>query len=193
MIETIVYIFSKIDFIQICSIITPIVAVFVAIITYLSQKKHNENSVIPILDIVFGDYVNDIYVKVVNNGVGPATIKCVSCFSKEGEEDNLVGLVKIHNNIRRNGEMTEIELVTYNGFVNDIEGKTIPPNGSITFLRLETENAGNMAELRNCLKDIEINVNYTDIYSKKRWNSRRPLSFFGRTLKSDIVHDDQQP
>lgn len=64
---------------KILTIIIALAAVFISIITYRSQVEHNKNSVKPIIDISLGDYVNDLFAKVKNKGVGPAKIQSIHC------------------------------------------------------------------------------------------------------------------
>ena len=61
------------------SILISIVAVFISVQTFRSQKEQNKNSVRPILNVSVGDYEDNIYVRLHNNGVGPAIITRIQC------------------------------------------------------------------------------------------------------------------
>ena len=83
--------------ISVCSLVISAAAVVISLTTYWSQKEHNKNSVRPILNITFGDYENDLYIRVDNNGVGPAIVAGVTCtcchFSEPKSADSLIGLM----------------------------------------------------------------------------------------------------
>ena len=177
--------------ISVCSLVTSIVAIIIAIITYKSQVRHNKNSVKPILNIVVGDYEDDLYVKIVNNGVGPALINKTLCVNKRYKQEDfcliqnsrliqdpcLVHLIPHSVKFRD----SFVVLSHFTDFVENIEGRTIPPGDSITLLELSGKREKYNA-LRAILKDVTVTVHYSDVYNDKQPTTERALDFFGRTL-----------
>lgn len=159
------------EILNISSILVAICALFISYQNYSSQKAHNKNSVRPILNIILGDYQNTIFVKIVNNGVGPATIIDANFIKQSLSKKSLIEIIETNHTY---------ENITYLHFVHDIIGKTIPPAGSITFLKVQADSKPLFA-LRNDLKSIDITIKYVSIYEDS-WTVNRDLSYFGRTL-----------
>lgn len=162
--------------------ITSIMAVAISFITYKSQKKHNQNSVRPILDIIFGDYEDDIFVKVVNNGVGPGIIRSVEFKKGTEEEGSLIALMPKKIMVKIDGRTVEAELQEYVTFMEEVDGRAIPPGGEILFLRYQPEGKYDLYGIRKALSDIMVTIRYTDIYEKKTWEAKRMFDFFGRLI-----------
>lgn len=190
MLEITAHIIQPTDWIQVIIAVTSIVisvaAVFISFITYTSQRKHNQNSVRPILNIVFGDYEDNIYVKIVNNGVGPATIKDLKFSVGNNTTKSLVELIPGEAIVTDEHRGKIVDLHTFNDFVEDVTGRTLPPNGTIMFLQLQSSDKAQILALRNFLGKVEMSIDYTDIYSKKTWVVDRSLSFFQRTISPNI-------
>lgn len=177
--------------ISVSSLFLSVVAVIISVITYRSQKEHNKNSVRPILNIVLGDYEDDLYVRVDNCGVGPAIIsgtKCTCSYFDEVKSSNcLVELMPHEAVVQGKSRSSTVNMHSFSDFVEDITGRTISPGNSITLLQIETLKKDQIFAFRNFLKDCCVEIEYTDIYNSKPWKCRRLLDFFGRTLKSTTV------
>ena len=162
----------------------PIAIAFVSIIiaykTLDNQKKHNMKSVRPIVDILIGDYEEDIHVKLRNQGVGPAIINEIVCeyFGNIAVESttwtSLIDLL---------GEpaFPSSKVTEYGTFVENINGRTIAPGGEIVLVSLMDGNLDENHAIRSILKDTRIRVNYQDIYDNSFF-AERELVFFGRNL-----------
>lgn len=167
-----------------CSLLISVIAVIISINTYRSQKEHNKNSVRPILNIVLGDYEDDLYVRVDNNGVGPATISSIECtcsyFENSMNANSLVELIPYEASVQgeRGGSIANMH--SFTDFVEDITGRTIPPGGHITLLQIKEPKKGQLLALRNLLCKCFVIIKYTDIYNSKMWDCERSLDFFGR-------------
>ena len=61
------------------SLVVAVAAFVVAKRTHEAQKLHDRQSVLPILNITVGDYEENLYVRITNNGVGPAKVQGLSC------------------------------------------------------------------------------------------------------------------
>lgn len=154
--------------------ITAVMAIVISIITYRSQVKHNKNSVKPILNISVGDYVNEIFIKVKNKGVGPATITSCNCIqSADAQVRKEPAVINYFNDLH----------FTWETFANDITNLSIAPGGEMVLLRACSEEIGSMNTIRKRLRDIEIQIEYVDIYNKKMPVAKKQLTWFGRTLE----------
>lgn len=90
------------------------------------QQAHDVLSVRPIGGIVVGDYENQLFVKVVNNGVGPLLVK--SILTSGGPEPGKALLY----------QMPELPTKVYwTNFVEETSGRTILPGGELMLLDLE--------------------------------------------------------
>lgn len=141
------------------------------------QREHNYKSVKPIASIDLGDYENDIYVKITNNGIGPMIIKEASMSKGDIKSENLIELLP--ETIKYN--------VTWDTFSSDIRQHSIKVDGCIYWLRkkfdVTDQNDSNLRRaLREELKKITIKVQYTDIYEKNHYEIERDLKWFERAL-----------
>lgn len=171
---------------SIFSLVLSVVAIIISINTYRSQKEHNKNSVRPILNIVLGDYEDDLYVRVENNGVGPAIVSSInctcSCFRELMSANSLVDLIPYEATVQGKNGGANANMHSFTDFVEDITGRTIPPGGSITLLQIENPKREQLLAFRNFLQECSVEIGYTDIYSSNPWECKRSLDFFGRTL-----------
>lgn len=176
---------------SVSSLILSVVAVVISIITYRSQKEHNKNSVRPILDIVLGDYEDDLYIRIVNCGVGPAIITGIECTrSYVGEvasSNSLVELMPHKARLQGKSFNLTVNMLSFSDFVEDITGRTISPGSGITLLQIKNPARNQIVVFRNYLKDCCVKVEYTDIYNSKPWDRKRLLDFFGRTIEPDAL------
>ena len=177
---------------SIFSLAISVVAIIISINTYRSQKEHNKNSVRPILNILLGDYEDVLYVRVDNNGVGPAIVSSTNCtcsyFDELMSANSLVDLIPYEATIKGKNSFTTANMHSFTDFVEDITGRTIPPGGQITLLRLEKPERAQLIAFRNLLKNCCVEIGYTDIYNSEPWNCKRSLDFFGRTPISPSLH-----
>ena len=72
---------------------TAIAALFVSLLSIIltslnlwMQRTHNRKAVLPIGHITVGDYENDIFVRLRNDGVGPLLIESATIFRVEKEQ-----------------------------------------------------------------------------------------------------------
>lgn len=153
--------------------ITAIMAIAISIITYRAQVKHNKNSVKPILNISLGDYMNELFIKVKNKGVGPATIMSINCIQNTNDT------IRLENAII--DFFSDFNFV-WDTFANDITNTTIAPNGEMVLIRARSNNTILLNTIRQRLQSIEISIEYVDIYNSKMPIVQRDLKWFGRTL-----------
>ena len=188
--EIIAHIVQPINWFEIilslCTVVLSLCAVIISILTARSQKTHNMNSVRPLLGIVVGDYEDDLYVRIDNNGVGPAiitNIKCCATYNvtcKEGK--SLVELLPVVMRVKCGNTTELLDLTKFTDFVEDITNRVIPVGGSITLVRLARPSEMKKQALRYALSKCRVEVSYSDIYDSKPWSCTRDLDFFGRTI-----------
>ncbi len=168
--------------ISVSSIITSVIAIVISITTYKSQVRHNKNSVKPILNIICGDYENDIYVRIDNYGVGPAIIKRVLCSNGKDNDSCLYHLIPEKARVKTQYSDSTVKLTALTHFVEDITDRTIALQKSIVLLQQVDPDSKIRVALRTVLEKITIQVEYTDIYGKEKFVVKRSLAIFGRTL-----------
>lgn len=164
--------------INVISLLIAVASAIIALVMLRIQKKHNLNSIKPIIDIIVGDYEDNIYVKLKNMGVGPAIIDKLTCVYKgsmpltEVSSSSLISLLT-------DSKASSSIIKGYSTFVEDVKGRTIPSNDEIVLMRLRDGDDKDNTALRLVLKDITILVEYRDIYDRK-FHKERELDFFGR-------------
>jgi hypothetical protein len=128
--------------------------------------------------IVCGDYENLIEVKLKNCGLGPLIIKNIIIRKTDGSTSNSL----IHEMPKLLGGLR------WTDFVLDAVDYAIPKDSEINLIKIQHDpNDYNFTiykhQIRTVLKEIIIEVVYTDMYDRPMTNAVRNLSFFGRTLE----------
>lgn len=132
----------------------------------------------PVGQIICGDYEDLIEVKLKNCGLGPLLIRNIIIKKTDGSISN--SLID---------EMPEIlGGLSWADFVIDAINYAIPKDSEINLIKIKHDpNDYNFkiykTSIRKILKEITIEVEYTDMYNRPMANAIRNLSFFGRTLK----------
>jgi hypothetical protein len=172
----------------IASAIMAAVAVFLSVVSIWisrsslrSQQDHNRISVRPLAYVVIGDYENHQFVKIRNNGTGPLVIKEIKVIGAENPSKPLIyAMPRLYPE------------VSWQNFVEDCSGRSIPVGGELELLSLNIECSTSEAmyvlarsNVRKALGELEIHVEYTDIYESKLPAARRNLKFFHRNLSID--------
>ena len=125
----------------------------VAFWTYKSQRIHNYNSVKPILQLDLGDYEDDIYVGIYNNGVGPGIITNIE-------------IKKLNDNAVRKDIIGYFENLEWDVFNTGLEGLAIAPNSHKCFIEMKNPDNSQKVKIRKVLKELNVKIEYTDIYDK---------------------------
>lgn len=149
------------------SLVTAIVSIIIAVSSLKSQKIHNQNSFKPIIQINLGDYENDIFVKIVNRGVGPGIVDEVKLLKSKNKY--LIDLFK----------SPECNKWVWTTFNKRFEGTAISPGSEFTMLRMEDPTDREKNIIRKGLCQEIIYIAYHDIYDNK-FDMQYPLEFFGR-------------
>ena len=154
--------------IALCALVVSVVSIVFAIIQVQLQRIHNKKTVKPIGRIRIGDYQNNIFVKVENNGVGPLIIKQILIKSKTLQTTkSLIDILP--------ADLTK--RITWANFTGSYEGRTIIPGQSLELIvwTINSSYKGKAKDvidkdrndLRKALKAISVSVTYTDIYEKE--------------------------
>ena len=150
------------------------------------QKQHYLKSVKPIGRIAVGDYENDIYVKIVNNGVGPLIISefRVSSSNDLDIQDIHIDLFEIIP------EEIKAKISTWTDFIRGTVKRAIKPGDELYLLRLTAldieNNREGINELKSFLQHLTLDWAYKDIYEEQthRGESTK-LAWLGRNLASE--------
>lgn len=165
---------------EVIPIIMSAIALVFSALAVIYQIKSYKNNVKPIIDIIIGDYDNNIYVKLVNNGIGPAIIKELKCVYLgdipliRKQTSTLIEL------LMEEGATSSV-IESYSTFVEDVMGRTMPPNDEIILVQIKNGSQKDNVALRLMLQNIEVQVYYEDMYNRIFYQ-KRLLDFFARTL-----------
>jgi hypothetical protein len=149
--------------------------------TSKAQRKHNQLSVRPLLNITFGNYETNLFVSLVNNGTGPLILKSIKVIGAADPAKPLIDAMP---------DLPPDDLVALRYFASDPNGLSIRADGGeIILLRLryigekEFQNRFNTPrdKIRTALGPLTLRVEYTDIY-EKQFVTERSLDRFLREL-----------
>ena len=167
----------------VASAILAALACFIAVIsllvsrkTLLHQQEHNRLSVRPIPSIVVGDYENRLFVKIVNNGVGPLLIKKIRTLGSSDPELALIFHMP-----------ALLPKVLWTNFVEDTFGRTVLPGFDLVILDFDSCSSGSddlyslsRDQVRTTLAKLSVELEFTDIYNSDFANVSRNLNWFHR-------------
>jgi hypothetical protein len=128
-----------------------------------------------------GDYENQVFVKLTNNGTGPMIIRSIRIVNAPDPSRPLIDA------------MPPLQPDVYwTNFVEDVAGRSIRPGGEIVLVDLssgsgesEDQFALSRDQVRQALGELEVHVEYTDIYGSTLPIGTRSLDFFHRAKGHD--------
>jgi len=167
-------IFSKPELIiAFIALVTSAVSILIGLIGLQIQRNHNKKSVLPIGTINLADYEDSIKIRISNNGVGPLIIKSCSTRSSNKSKGYPIDWMPIK--------------IIFDTFRKGLENHAIVPGASLTLLEKKInfkkeKQIKELDDIRSILKNLELELEFTDIY-KKNFKTRRKLDWFGRNLK----------
>ena len=168
--------------IAICALLTSIVSIFLTMRTLEMQKKHNLKSVRPIGRITAGDYENDVYISIVNEGIGPLIIKNFKASNSQLTSSSIIDIIPKNIN----------DKVIWDDFASNFFNRAIKASGRLYLVRLkfddtteERQSANDKLrnDLRRFFQHLTLELEYTDIYEQDTYTVIRELSWFGRHFK----------
>lgn len=157
------------------------ISLYVARAALRHQREHNRLSVRPLAYIMIGDYENQLFVKLRNNGTGPMIVKSLSIIGAQNEAEPLINAMPdLHPK------------VSWTNFVEECSGRSIPPGGELVLLDLSSESSSSPGQfrlsrdkVRLALGKLEVRAEYTDIYGTKLPASSRSLKWFHRMFSPE--------
>ena len=160
------------------AVVLSVVSIWISRSSLNSQQEHNKISVRPLAYVVVGDYENHQFVKIRNNGTGPLIIRKIDIIGAQNPSMPLINAMpELHSG------------VSWENFVEDCIGRSIPVGGELELISLNAECSTSesnyvlsRSNVRQALGKLEIHVEYTDIYESRLPVARRNLNFFHRTL-----------
>lgn len=161
--------------------ILSLISLYVAHAALRHQREHNRLSVRPLAYVMIGDYENQLFVKLRNNGTGPMIVKFISIVGAQNAAKPLVNAMpELHPK------------VSWTNFVEECSGRSIPAGGELVLLDLSAESSSSQGQfilsrdrVRLALGKLEVRAEYTDIYGTELPAANRSLKWFHRVLSPE--------
>jgi hypothetical protein len=139
-----------------------------------SDKELARDAVRPLAYIMVGDYENQVFVKVVNNGTGPMIIKSIMVNDKP--QPLIDAMPDLPDGIQ------------WANFVEDTGNRSVSAGGELVLIELSSPSNEDVSPefanardlVRRALGDLTVCVRYTDIYDKNQPAAERWLNWFHR-------------
>ena len=164
------------DKIALASFVVASLSIALTLVTIWLTHRHNKLTVRPIFKIIPYDTEEYIAVFIKNAGTGPLLRNKLKCSNTRLSASNLIDLMP---------PSTAIKWTNFSKF----DSFVIPANDTETLIEIESkftnENFQNhKKQIRQSLKDITIQCEYTDIYGKKFKTGEIKLDYcYGRHFK----------
>jgi hypothetical protein len=160
------------------ALLVSFIALIFTIFQFYIQRKHNQNSVRPIGQIVCGDKQETVFVHLANLGLGPMTVTKLSFKTNNGTVHNIEHCLTL--NPRSYFHVT----------ISEDNPQTILPNGHLKLFEQVFNHFGdpNKQQSRSLLCEMEIQAEYYDIYNSM-YTVKRKLNWFGRYLNEEKHQD----
>jgi hypothetical protein len=155
-----------------------LVSLFVSLAALRHQRQHNQLTVRPLAYVTLGDYEDQLFVKVRNNGTGPMIVNSIKIIGASAPSQPLiVAMPKL------------LPKVFWTNFVEDCAGRSVPVGDELVLLHLSSSSSTSQGQfaisrdkVREALGELKVIVTYTDIYGTSLPRAERSLKFFHRTL-----------
>lgn len=161
----------------ILAIIGSTISIFIAIINMKLQRVHYRKTLMPIGSLSLGDYEQEAFVRLRNDGAGPMILNEISVY-RAGEADK-IGSALI--DFMPKG----LDWIT---FVKDISGRAFAPGKEIDLIAIGEESDPHFSDVhrsvREALSTLSVKVEYESVYGDKQ-SVQRSLDWFGRHLGND--------
>jgi len=168
-----------------CALLISVVSIYLTLQALKVQKQHNLKSVKPIGRLTAGDYEDDIYISIVNEGVGPLIIKELKVSDGRITALSLIDIVPEHINSQ----------VIWTDFAANFVERAIKSGDRLYLLRKtfdETEkqkgdNEKTRTTLRRFFQHLTLELTYIDIYDVQ-YKVERRFDWFGRHFEPKVPH-----
>ncbi|HEX4292890.1 MAG TPA: hypothetical protein VHZ29_02015 [Rhizomicrobium sp.] len=157
-------------------------SVVIAVGALLSQRRHDEASVMPIVRMDQMDFTSHLLVRLANHGVGPALIKSVHVKSAENgvTAKSIIELMPPLPDFNWATYARELEVIPSQQTLTLIEFLADTPK--MTAMHTPQELDELLFKIRKALSRLTITISYTDVYQRKSWTLSNSLAWFGRRL-----------
>lgn len=160
----------------ILAIVASTISILVAILNMRWQRIHYRKTLMPIGSISMGDYEDNLFVRLRNDGAGPMIMDEIEIF----RQDEKVGSALI--------DLMPRGLI-WTTFVKNISGRAFASGKEIDLISIsgnseDSEFLDSRRSVREALSGLSIKAKYHSIYGDKE-HCRRSLDWFGRHLKED--------
>lgn len=163
------------------ALVISILAILISLFALFQKRSQFKNQIMPLAEISIGDYEEEIYVRIQNNGHGTMRVKGFEAISKDLTKSNLI-------------DHLNLELpygLEWENFVEQFEGRNLRVGESLDAIRIlgltdyPTKDHVDIyksykQEMREILSRIKIVVNYSDINNRNSYSESRKLDFFSR-------------
>jgi hypothetical protein len=158
------------------SVVNIAVIIYMAIAVHRLETKREHDMVRPFAYINAGDYEDDVYVKIQNLGLGPMIIIKCRCYENNDKANAVDDLVDL---------MPELDGVNWSTFTLGGPPEVIPAGGESLLIEYETDDMDvnfiiNREFIRDSLKNITIELEYSDMFGGNVTSEIKMLSIFGR-------------
>lgn len=154
-----------------CAVAISVISLIVALWSLAIQRKHNRLSVKPIAHLSYGDYIDCIFVELVNKGLGPLMVDNFHVVKDKNLFDTLVESI---------GPLPE--KVVWDTFTGSLNGGTVSQDKKSILIKitLTKEQESVRQAIRKSLSETEIIANYRNIYNDIQPVRKETLTFFSR-------------
>lgn len=151
------------------------ISLVVALASLRLQRRHNVLSVKPIPLVTVADHENSLRIKLRNHGSGPLIVTGISVTDGKRQKRSLIDWMP--------DLPDELLWTNFAGPIKEQRG--LLPDRELVLLELDGDRhdptfAKARDSVRSVLKDLTVNVEYTDIYGSKFDSYSHDLSWFGR-------------
>jgi hypothetical protein len=141
-----------------------------------AQRQHDILSVRPLPEVTVADYEDSLRIKIRNNGVAPLLVARIGVKRNDGEKESIIAWMPPLPDGR-----------PWTHFSTDLADRSLPPNGALPLLELtQFEGERNFADcrdlVRQTLRDLTVEVRYSDIYGTVFPPYSKSLKWFARNL-----------
>lgn len=166
---------KNIDIEKYATIFIAVLSLLITVQSLRDNRKHNRNSLKPIINVIPYDYSNCILIELVNEGVGTAIINNIVVEKNEHEKKESV----------YHWMPTLPEGISYNNYLT--RSKDIPMRaGKIIQIleirndELKTTQRQFREQMRGVLRQLTIRINFTDVYGSKFHTYSKKLDLYAR-------------
>ncbi len=163
------------------AVVLSLISLYVSHAALRHQREHNRLSVRPLAYVMVGDYENRLFVKLRNNGTGPMITTSILVAGAQDPSRPLIDAMPVLH-----------PKVNWTNFVKDYEGRSIAAGDEMMLLDLSSETSSSHDQfalardrVRLALGNLEVHVEYTDIYNTELPVASRSLKYFHRMLSDE--------